>query len=73
MSCLINDVSEVTSQLVSILSSFARLTPQVFGQLCFVRGLSGIDQQFIHYFHALAISLILLIIVLAARQSGTLT
>ena len=64
---LINDVSEVTSQLLNILSSFARLTPQLFGQLCFVRGLRGIDQQFIHYFHALAVSLILLIIVLAAR------
>ena len=64
---LINDVSEETSQLVSILSSFARLTPQLFGQLCFVRGLSGIDQQFIHYSHALAVSLILLIIVLVAR------
>ena len=70
---LISDVSEVTSQLVSILSSFARLTPRLFGQLCFISGLSGIDQQFIHYFHALAISLILLIIVLAAKRSGRLT
>ena len=70
---LINDVSEVTSQLVRILSSLAKLTPQLFGQLCLVEGLSGIDQQFIHYSHALAISLILLIIVLAAKRSGRLT
>ena len=70
---LINDVSEGTSRLVSILSSFAKLTPQLFGQLCLVEGLSGIDQQFIHYSHALAVSLILVIIVLAAKRSGRLT
>ena len=70
---LINDDSEGTSWLLSILSSFAKLTPQLFGQLCLVEGLSGIDQQFIHYSHALAVSLILLIIVLAARRSGRLT
>ena len=70
---LINDVSEETSLLVSILSSVAKLTPQLFGQLCLVKGLSGIDQQFIHYSHALAVSLILLIIILAAKRSGRLT
>ena len=70
---LVNDVSEEVSQLVNILSSFAKLTPQLFGQLCFVRGLSGIDQQFIHYSHALAVSLILLIIVLMTRYSPKLT
>ena len=70
---LINDVSEEISELVRILSSLAKLTPQVFGQLCLVEGLSGIDQQFIHYSHALAVSLILLIIVLVARHSGRLT
>ena len=50
---LINDVSKGTSELVSMLSSFAKLTPQLFGQLCLVEGLSGIDQEFIHYSHAL--------------------
>ena len=69
---LVNDLSNAISQLVNILSSFAKLTPPLFGQLCFVEGLSGIDQQFIHYTHALAVSLILLIIVLAARYSGRL-
>ena len=54
------------------MSSFAKLTPQLFGQLCFVKELSGIDQQFIHYCHALAISLILLAIVLVARVSPRL-
>ena len=70
---VINDVSEGTSWLVSILSSFAKLTPQLFGQLCLVVGLSGIDQQFFNYSHALAVSLIVLIIVLAAKHSGRLT
>ena len=69
---LINNVTEGIYQLVAILSSFAKLTPQLFGQLCFVKGLSGIDQQFIHYCHALAISLILLGIVLVARVSPRL-
>ena len=64
-----NNISEEVFQLVSIFSSFAKLTPQLFGQLCLVKGLSGIDQQFIHYSHALAVSLILLIIVLVTRYS----
>ena len=70
---MVNDVSKELFHLVSILSSFAKLTPQLFGQLCLVEGLSGIDQQFIHYSHALAVSLILLIIVLVARYSPRLT
>ena len=69
---LVNNVSEDIYRLVAILSSLAKLTPQLFGQLCFVKGLSGIDQQFIHYCHALAISLILLAIVLVARISPRL-
>ena len=59
-------VSEVTA----VLSSFMKLTPQLFGQPCLVEGLSGIDQRFIHYSHALTVSLILLIIGLAARYSS---
>ena len=69
---LVDDLPVAISQLVDILTSFATLTPPLFGQLCLVEGLSGIDQQFIHYSHALAVSLILLIIVLAARYSGRL-
>ena len=70
---LVNGLPDAISQLVDSLSSLATLTPPLFGQLCLVEGLSGIDQQFIHYFHALAVSLILLIIVLAARYSGRLS
>ena len=69
---LVNDVSEEVFQLVGILSSFAKLTPQLFGKLCLVDGLSGIDQQFIHYSHALAVSLILLIITVVTRYSPRL-
>ena len=60
-------------QFVSILSSFAQLTPQFLGKLCFVKGLSGIDQLFIHYSHAVAVSLLLLLIVVAARCSARIT
>ena len=70
---LVNNVSEEVFQLVHILSSFAKLTPQLFGHLCLVEGLSGIDQQFIHYSHALAVSVIVLIVVLVTRYSPRLT
>ena len=63
-------VSDVLFHVLAILSSFAKLTPQLFGQLCLFKGLSGIDQQFIHYFHALAVSLILLVIVLVTMRSS---
>ena len=56
-------------QFTTILTSFAKLTPQFLGQLCFVQGLSGIDQQFIHYIHPLAVSLLIVGIVIAARCS----
>ena len=62
-------ISDGVFQLVTILSSFAKLTPQFLGKLCFVQGLSGIDQQFIHYFHAISIFLLIVIIVIAARYS----
>ena len=64
-----NNISEDVFQFVAVFSSFAKLTPQLFGRLCLVEGLSGIDQLFIHYSHALAVSLILLIIVLVTRYS----
>ena len=54
---------------VSIMSSIAKVTPQFLGQLCFVKHLSGIDQQFIHYAHPLAITIILILICLLARVS----
>ena len=58
---------------VIVISSVAKLTPQFLGKLCFVQGMSGIDQQFIHYVHSLAVLSILAAICIAARYSGKLT
>ena len=54
---------------VSIISSFSKITPQFLGELCLTTGMSGIDQQFIHYIHPSAIIFILVIISLSARNS----
>ena len=53
----------------TILSSFSKITPQFLGELCLTTGMSGIDQQFIHYIHPSAVILILAIISLLARRS----
>ena len=60
-------------QLVATLSSVAKLLPQFLGRLCFVKGLSGIDQQFIHYLHPLAILLMLALISVSTRYSPKLS
>ena len=60
-------------QFVVILSSIAKILPQFLGQLCFVKGLSGIDQQFIHYLHPLAILLILVVLSIFMRFSPRLS
>ena len=54
---------------VNIVSSFSKIIPQFLGELCLTTGMSGIDQQFIHYIHPLAILVILVIITLSARRS----
>ena len=54
---------------INIMYSVVELTPQFLGKLCLMRNISGIDQQFIHYIHPVAISLILVIIILAAKCS----
>ena len=66
-------VSDGAFQFVSILSSFAQLTPQFLGKLCLLKGLSGIDQLFIHYSHAVGISLLLLFIVVVVRYSARMS
>ena len=57
----------------NILSSVFKLDPKFLAELCLVRGLSGIDIQFIQYIHPLAISIILAIITLIARCSRRLS
>ena len=54
---------------VSIMSSLAKLTPQFLGQLCLVKNISGIDQQFIHYVHPIVVLFILIMISVLARRS----
>ena len=54
---------------VSIISSFSKIIPQFLGELCLTTGMSGIDQQFIHYIHPSAVILILVIIIVLARRS----
>ena len=58
---------------VAIVSSLAKLTPQFLGELCFVEGLSRIDQHAIHYVHPLAVLLILCIIALSTQFSQKLS
>ena len=66
-------VSESAFLVVSVMSSFTQLSPQFLGKLCLVKGLSGIDQLFIHYSHAVAVSLLVVILVIAAKFSGKLS
>ena len=58
---------------VTIFSSIAKLLPQFLGRLCFVEGMSGIDQQFIHYLHPLAVLLIILLLSVSTRFSHRLS
>ena len=62
-------ISDGVFQLTTILSSFAKLTPQFLGRLCLVQGLSGIDQQFIRFSHAVAVFLLVAAVVVAAKCS----
>ena len=62
-------VSQELFTVVSIMSSAAKVTPQFLGQLCFVKNMSGIDQQVIHYIHPVAVTIIVGIISQSARMS----
>ena len=70
---LLNPVLFISNGLyttVNIMSSLTKLTPQFLGQLCLVRDMSGIDQQFIHYAHPAAVLFILIMISILARRSS---
>ena len=54
---------------VNIMSSVAKLTPEFLGQLCLAKNISGIDQQFIHYVHPVAVMIFLYMISIIARRS----
>ena len=61
--------SKVWFTAVTTMSSFVKITPQFLGQFCLVRNMSGIDQQFIHFAHPLAVSIIIAIICQSAKIS----
>ena len=63
------DASRELYLTVNIMSSFSKIIPQFLGVLCLTTGMSGIDQQFIHYVHPSAVILILIMITLLARIS----
>ena len=66
-------VSESAFLFVSVMSSFTQLSPRFLGKLCLVKGLSGIDQLFIHYSHAAVVSMLVVMFVIAAKFSGKLS
>ena len=55
--------------IANVMSSVAKIIPQFLGQFCFITSMSGIDQQFTHYIHPVAISLFLVMITVLARRS----
>ena len=65
--------SGALNTMINVMSSTAKIIPQFLGQFCFIRNMSGIDQQFIHYIHPVAISLFLGIITLLAKRSRRLS
>jgi len=52
-----------------ILSSFIRLSPGFLGNLCFAKGMSGIDQYILLYVHPTAVLMILVLLAFIARKS----
>ena len=67
------DISNGLYIMITIISSVAKVTPQFLGHLCLLENMSGIDQQFIHYIHPIAISMMLIIICWLARRSKRLS
>ena len=65
----LDDLSDGLYTFINFMYSIAKLAPQFLGKLCLVKGISGIDQQFIHYIHPLAVAFILIMITLLARCS----
>ena len=65
--------SDALYTTISVMSSISKIIPQFLGQFCFITSMSGIDQQFIHYIHPVAISLFLVMITVLARRSHRLT
>ena len=56
-------ISNGSYTTVIIMSSFAKLTPQFLGQLCFIKNMIGVDQQFIHYVHPVVVVFLILAVI----------
>ena len=66
---LLTQTLQASTGLDITVNIISKILPQFLGELCLTTGMSGIDQQFIHYMHPLAIVVILVIITLSARRS----
>ena len=66
-------LSSILKTTINIISSTAKIIPQYLGKFCFIKNMSGIDQQFIHYIHPVAVSLFLIMITILARRSRRLS
>jgi len=59
--------------VLKIVSNIFNISPAFLGKLCLVNGMSGIDQQVVHYMHTFAIAVILTALKLLATVSGRLS
>ena len=66
-------LSSALNTTINVMSSIAKITPQFLGKLCLITNMSGIDQQFIHYIHPIAVSVFLVMITVLARKSRRLS
>ena len=76
MDVMMNRISNYSQSLfflLKIISSIFNVVPGFLGRLCLVSGMSGIDQQVIHYVHPIAIFVILTLLKLLAAISCKLS
>ena len=65
--------SDTLYTMINVMSGIVKIIPQFLGRFCFITNLSGIDQQFIHYMHPVALSLFLIMITVLAKRSHRLS
>ena len=66
-------LSSILNTIINVISSTAKIIPKFLGKFCFITSMSGIDQQFIHYIHPVAISIFIVMITVLARRSHRLS
>ena len=60
LNILLNHSLYQSKGLFTAVSSIVKRTPKFIWQFCLIEDMSGIDQQFIHYIHPLAVSVIVI-------------